>query len=205
MPPKIGPPTSPTIALLSELLELSVHDLKEKFSSVIPLSRCAELHHITAGLDLDWQRIAYMLSFLSWTLSNSRCILPRDYQLYSAMATIVQSDSLLVSATGSGKTLTMVLPMLYCNDRRFLVISPLKRLQHAQVFRFIFMVSFTSEPNLNERFDSSLNATARDCRIAREFHGSMSTPYLAETMKSFESAEPSSCMILVATKGASLV
>jgi len=59
--------------------------------------------------------------------------IPREFQLEATLALCAGQDSLIHAATGSGKTLCMVLLALLDAKVVSLVVSPLKRLQVLQV------------------------------------------------------------------------
>ncbi|TFK62853.1 P-loop containing nucleoside triphosphate hydrolase protein [Pluteus cervinus] len=51
--------------------------------------------------------------------------MPCDFQVKSALAQLKQTDTITISPTGSGKTLTFYIPLLFNGDQITIVISPL--------------------------------------------------------------------------------
>ncbi|KAJ8522820.1 hypothetical protein ONZ45_g629 [Pleurotus djamor] len=88
-----------------------------------------------ATLKLDELVMAQRLCLLLMaTTQGTRC--PRDFQLRSAIAALTQHDCLVDAGTGSGKTLCMILPLLMDPSGITIMVTPLKRLQAAQVAEF---------------------------------------------------------------------
>ncbi|KAF8871288.1 P-loop containing nucleoside triphosphate hydrolase protein [Infundibulicybe gibba] len=72
---------------------------------------------------------------LVYTITRGR-IVPTDFQLEAALETARGRDSVVISGTGSGKTLCIVIPLLLFPTTITITISPLKRLQMMQVKDF---------------------------------------------------------------------
>ncbi|KAG2074459.1 hypothetical protein BDR04DRAFT_1008020, partial [Suillus decipiens] len=64
---------------------------------------------------------------------TSTAIVPRQFQLEAALATLNGRDSVINAGTGSGKTLCILTPILLRPGTVSMTISPLKRLQATQV------------------------------------------------------------------------
>jgi ATP-dependent helicase YprA (DUF1998 family) len=64
--------------------------------------------------------------------SNGKKV-PRKFQLEATLGPLNGRDVVVSSATGSGKTLIMILLLLLRPKEHAILIVPLKRLQHAQV------------------------------------------------------------------------
>ena len=60
-------------------------------------------------------------------------IVPRVFQLKASLAILNGLDSIITAGTGSGKTLCLFIPILLRPNWISITISPLKRLQVAQV------------------------------------------------------------------------
>jgi superfamily II DNA helicase RecQ len=85
------------------------------------------------GLNLIYDEAGLMKYCLLLSKVTNGEKVPREFQLEAALALLTGQDSLIHAATGSGKTLCMVLPALLDPTGVSLVISPLKRLQVLQV------------------------------------------------------------------------
>ena len=59
-----------------------------------------------------------------------------DWQLDVTEAILLKLDSLVISGTGSGKTIPFMLPLLAHPEKVVIIISPLKVLQRDQVILF---------------------------------------------------------------------
>lgn len=120
-----------SLADLSRLRDLDSSDVSHMFEQTIsqeqqpPAQWMATLSHSERVLA---QRLC--LIFHSAT-GGAKC--PRQFQLESSLATLAGRDCLVNAGTGSGKTLCMILPMLFEPTGVTITISPLKRLQEAQV------------------------------------------------------------------------
>ncbi|KII90888.1 hypothetical protein PLICRDRAFT_158307 [Plicaturopsis crispa FD-325 SS-3] len=64
---------------------------------------------------------------------TDRKLVPRTFQLEAAMPTLRNEDSVVIAGTGSGKTLIAAIPCLLHPEAISFIVSPLKRLQSAQV------------------------------------------------------------------------
>ena len=76
-------------------------------------------------------RALLLVYFLS--LGN---IIPRESQLLAVIESLSGRDGLVTAATGSGKTLIMIMLSLLRPDDISVLIVPLKRLQHSQLRAF---------------------------------------------------------------------
>jgi superfamily II DNA helicase RecQ len=82
-------------------------------------------------LDASGQDTVSKCCLLLYAITGTK--IPRQFQLEATLALTAGRDCLIHAATGSGKTLCMVLPALLDPTAVSLVISPLKRLQVLQV------------------------------------------------------------------------
>ena len=60
------------------------------------------------------------------------CIFPRQFQLRAGLAAYEGKNTIVNAGTGSGKTLSMAVPLLMNPDAVGIIVSPLKRLQSTQ-------------------------------------------------------------------------
>ena len=84
------------------------------------------LHHISKSQWLDVLRGCILVL----TLSHGTKV-PHEFQLEAILGPLDGRDTVVSSATGSGKTMIMLL--LLCPMEHAILIVPLKRLQQAQV------------------------------------------------------------------------
>lgn len=61
---------------------------------------------------------------------------PESWQTDVAVASITGRDCMLISPTGSGKTLSFVMPCFVCPDVTVIIVSPLNALEENQVSDF---------------------------------------------------------------------
>jgi len=83
----------------------------------------------------DQQEVVFRVSLMLYVVTF-RAQIPREFQLKAFLAAYKGQDCLLNAGTGSGKTMSLVLSLLYddpLDHRITLTISPLKRLQLTQV------------------------------------------------------------------------
>ncbi|TFK56508.1 hypothetical protein OE88DRAFT_26914 [Heliocybe sulcata] len=101
--------------------------------SIIPANSApsdAFLAPLSVGKRLDIWRVCLLCYLL--TIDGKR-IVPRELQLCGLLATMRRRNSVVYSGCGTGKTLFMVLPLLWNLKSVSIIISPLKRLQANQV------------------------------------------------------------------------
>lgn len=128
----------PGVSLLANELEsirnLSGDQLLLKFQGLCSTSESTEQLGLDfmANLDDVKRDTVYKCCLLLSTVTNGKKI-PRKFQLEATLALLAGQDTLIHAATGSGKTLCMVLPALINATSVSLVVSPLKRLQVLQV------------------------------------------------------------------------
>ena len=115
---------------LKNIRNLSGDQLLSKFEGICSSKRPG-LGFMTK-LDASACDSVYKCCLLLSTITNGNKI-PREFQLEATLALLAGKDSLIHAATGSGKTLCMVLPALLDPTAVSLVVSPLKRLQVLQV------------------------------------------------------------------------
>jgi superfamily II DNA helicase RecQ len=115
---------------LENIRNLSGNQLLSKFEGICSSKRPGL--DFMAKLDDSERDTVYKCCLLLSAVTNGKKI-PREFQLEATLALLARQDSLIHAATGSGKTLCMVLPALLDATVVSLVVSPLKRLQVLQV------------------------------------------------------------------------
>ena len=83
------------------------------------------------SLDPDQYLDALRASLLVFSVSDGR-VAPREFQLTAGLTAFWQKHAIVNAGTGSGKTLSMVIPLLMDPDAVAIIVSPLKRLQITQ-------------------------------------------------------------------------
>jgi ATP-dependent helicase YprA (DUF1998 family) len=83
------------------------------------------------SLDPDLSLDALRACLLVFSVTDSR-IVPRRFQLEAGLAAYWEKNTIVNAGTGSGKTLSMAVPLLMDPNAVAVVISPLKRLQTTQ-------------------------------------------------------------------------
>lgn len=104
----------------------------QQFEAIIPGQLRLLLADYLASLSGEDRVLTCRLCLLLYKVSNGHQF-PREFQLRSSLAIISGQDCLVDAGTGSGKTLCVILPMLADSIGITITISPLKRLQTAQV------------------------------------------------------------------------
>ena len=99
---------------------------------------CTEDEHTKAlqwigsdSLDSDKRLDALRACLLVFSVTNGR-VFPRQFQLEAGLAAYQGKNSIVTAGTGSGKTLSMVIPLLMNPKAVGIIVSPLKRLQSTQ-------------------------------------------------------------------------
>ncbi|KLO04323.1 P-loop containing nucleoside triphosphate hydrolase protein [Schizopora paradoxa] len=116
-------------------------DSESPLCSEIALSPLAhknlkDIHlELAAKLSTEDQRLALELFYLLDRASNGERS-PRIFQLEAAISIIRGNDTIVRAGTGSGKTLVMILVLLYCKNEAAVTIVPLKLLQTTFVDEF---------------------------------------------------------------------
>ena len=83
------------------------------------------------ALDLDLSLDALRACLLALSVTDTR-IIPRQFQLEAGLAAYRDKNTIINAGTGSGKTLSMAIPLLMDPRAVAIIISPLKRLQTSQ-------------------------------------------------------------------------
>jgi ATP-dependent helicase YprA (DUF1998 family) len=94
---------------LKNIRNLTGDLLYSRFQEMCPIKRPGP--EFLAKLDDSQQVTVYKCCLLLSTVTNGDKI-PREFQLEATLALLAGQDSLIHAATGSGKTLCMVLPAL---------------------------------------------------------------------------------------------
>jgi ATP-dependent helicase YprA (DUF1998 family) len=94
---------------LKNIQNLSSDELLSKFEGICSSKRPGL--DFLAKLDDSERDTVYKCCLLLSTVTNGKKI-PREFQLEATLALLAGQDSLIHAATGSGKTLCMVLPAL---------------------------------------------------------------------------------------------
>lgn len=111
------------------------------FDSELPLSLLAHNNlenlrsDLTSKFTVEDQRLALELFVLIDHASRGERS-PRLFQVEAAISIIRGKDTIVRAGTGSGKTLVMILVLLYCKEDAAVTIVPLKCLQmfHVRLF-----------------------------------------------------------------------
>lgn len=83
------------------------------------------------SLDLDQHLDTLRACLLVFSVTDGR-VFPRQFQLEAGLAAYQGKNSIVIAGTGSGKTLSMAIPLLMNPTAVGIIISPLKRLQSTQ-------------------------------------------------------------------------
>jgi superfamily II DNA or RNA helicase len=97
-------------------------------SSSVELEKLRNWIHSADGLDL---RRDILRACLLVSVSNCS-VIPRKFQLEAGLAAYRGRSTIINAGTGSGKTLSMVIPLLMDQTAVTIIISPLKRLHSTQ-------------------------------------------------------------------------
>ena len=76
---------------------------------------------------MDQHLDALRACLLVFSVSDGR-VIPRKFQLEAGLAAYQGKNMIVNAGTGSGKTLSMAIPLLMDPDAVAIIISPLKRL-----------------------------------------------------------------------------
>ena len=83
------------------------------------------------SLGSNQQLDALRACLIVFSVTDGR-VFPRQFQLEAGLAAYQGKNSIVTAGTGSGKTLSMVIPLLMNPEAVGIIISPLKRLQSTQ-------------------------------------------------------------------------
>lgn len=83
------------------------------------------------SLDLDRRLDAFRACLLVFSVSDGK-VVPRQFQLEAGLVAYWGKNTLINAGTGSGKTLSVIIPLLMDPEVVSIIISPLKRLQSTQ-------------------------------------------------------------------------
>jgi ATP-dependent helicase YprA (DUF1998 family) len=117
----------------STILEMALPELKVLTTQVtrVQLPGTAFLGKLSVSIAADVHRAVLLIY-----LRSLGKIIPRDFQLETLAESLLGRDGLITAATGSGKTLIMIMIALIRPKAFSLVIVPLKRLQQTQAQAF---------------------------------------------------------------------
>lgn len=118
-------------AVLQGIRKSTLEELQTAIGDLIPLELMPSATFFDA-LSAHERTEAFKACLIVFILSDSKKV-PRRFQLMASLASLAGRDSLVTSATGSGKTLCIVIPLLLRPEQVSFLISPLKRLQSTQV------------------------------------------------------------------------
>ena len=85
--------------------------------------------------------IALRVCLLVYAVTHGN-IIPCAFQLQASLETVHGCDSVIIAATGHGKTLCIVIPLLLCSGSTTITVSPLKCLQMMQVVIFHYFAVY---------------------------------------------------------------
>ncbi|KAF7297686.1 P-loop containing nucleoside triphosphate hydrolase protein [Mycena kentingensis (nom. inval.)] len=115
--------------ILHQIRVSSLQQLNAHAASIVPPHTLPAAY--LTSLD-DAQRTLALRCILLAYYASRRRVVPREFQLRSAVAIIEGHDVLIDAGTGSGKTLCQILPNLVDPESISITVSPLKRLQALQ-------------------------------------------------------------------------
>jgi hypothetical protein len=121
----------PIDTIIQCICEATLEQLQNVAGNLIPVELMPSATFIDA-LSAHKKTEVLKACLIIFVLSCSGKV-PRQFQLIVSLATLAGRDSMITSATGSSKTLCILIPMLLQPDKIFILISPLKCLQAGQV------------------------------------------------------------------------
>jgi superfamily II DNA or RNA helicase len=126
-------PLPPNMITIDSIRTLSLLDLEALLDAHIPIPQQPTPEFLDS-LPSDERSTVLKLCLLCWKITENweRTIIPKEFQLKAALATIMKRDSIVDVGTGSGKTLAMILPHLLFPAHVSVILSPYKRLQEQQ-------------------------------------------------------------------------
>ena len=83
------------------------------------------------SLDPDMSLDTLRACLLVFSVTDGR-VIPRQFQLEAGLAAYREKNTIVNAGTGSGKTLSMAIPLLMDPKAIAIIVSPLKRLQTSQ-------------------------------------------------------------------------
>ena len=110
------------------------HSLESASSLCLELSVSNEHQELLQWIDTlepDPRLDALRACLLVFSVSDCR-VIPRQFQLEAGLAAYWGKNTLVNAGTGSGKTLSMAIPLLMDPEAVAIVVSPLKRLHFTQ-------------------------------------------------------------------------
>jgi hypothetical protein len=133
------PGRPPALQELAETLPSSIQGmdlvaLSDLCQTVIPRDRLPS-DAFWNSLDRSQHADALRACLLVYTSSLGN-IIPRDFQLQAVIASLSGRDGLVTAATGSGKTLIMIMLLMLRPSDTSILIVPLKRLQDSHISAF---------------------------------------------------------------------
>jgi hypothetical protein len=124
---------TPNAISLHSIRKLNLPALECLIDATIPSSQLPSPDFLD-DLSLTGRATVLKLCLLCWKATEGlkNRIVPREFQLRAALATVMKKNSIGDVGTGYGKTLAMILPHLLLPDKVSVVLSPYKHLQEQQ-------------------------------------------------------------------------
>ena len=126
-----------------------------------------ELFQWIDSLEAGQRLNALRACLLVFAVTNGQ-VLPRQFQLRAGLAAYEGKNTVVNAGTGSGKTLSMAIPLLMNLDAVAIIVSPLKRLQSTQAKE---LERFLMKPLVvNQDVELSPAEIKVFCAISRSHH-----------------------------------
>lgn len=109
----------------------TLESVRHLFSEITVEDTHKELLRWIDSLDLDQRLDNLRACLLVFSITDGQ-VIPRQFQLEAGLAVYYGKNTIVNSGTGSGKTLSMAIPLLMNPEAVGIIISPLKRLQSTQ-------------------------------------------------------------------------
>jgi ATP-dependent helicase YprA (DUF1998 family) len=114
----------PIDTIIQCIREATLEQLQNVAGNLIPVELMPSATFIDAlSAHEKTEALRVKACLIIFVLSRSSKV-PRQFQLIASLATLAGRDSMITSATGSGKTLCILIPMLLRPDKIFILISP---------------------------------------------------------------------------------